>query len=389
MELKPHQIEAVQRIKDEYQVLLCDDMGLGKTATALKGIEDRLKEGRYLVVCPASLKLNWCHEIAVWLDTQIEPDNFFDYPIAVTNYERLKSNFLAIRKAGFIGVIFDEAHYMKNNESDRGFYGIKIGWMFPYRMLLTGTPMLSGPKDLAPLLDCMGLINEFGGYTDFYKRYCIKVNNGYGIGYDGSKHVRELNNRLKKWMIRRTKKEVGLELPPKQIIRIPVCKLSQPYASTFHEMEESQRIVNITKMPYALDFLNNLLEQGKRPVVFVHHRDVMNELRSVYGKAGYIVGGQSPRSRDKHVADFQQGKTDMIICSLQASSVGITLTSSDTAVFLEYLWSPSVHDQARDRIHRITQKKPVTIYELYCAGSIEDQKDYNAFCKQLDMRDIL
>lgn len=389
-ELKDYQRAGVEFIKDNYQILLADEMGLGKTATALKGIEDRLQEERQLVVCPASLKYNWCEEIKIWLGLDVEPDNLTDFPIAVTNYERLKDSFAEIKAQHFGGVIFDEAHYMKNKDSIRSIYGRKVGWMYPYVLLLTGTPMVSGPVDLAPLLDCLGLIDEFGGYFKFYQRYCDPLKTRYGWDYSGSSYKSELKRKLKPFLLRRTKKEVGIKLPPKNIVKVPVCRLNQDFASDFSTMERNQRFVNEVKLSFALGFLDNLLMQGKRPVVFVHHRDLMEELMDRYKDiAVNVVGGQSMDKRNKNVHDFQNLKKNMIVCSLQASAVGLTLTSSDTAVFLEYLWSPSVLQQAMDRVHRITQGNPVTIYELYCKGSIEDQKDFTSFCKEVEMRGIL
>ena len=91
----------------------------------------------------------------------------------------------------------------------------------------------------------------------------------------------------------------------------------------------------------------------------------------------------------KAIDAFQDEDVPLIFCSLQASATGITLTSSDTAVFLEYLWSPAVSQQAQDRIHRLSQTKPVTIYNLYCPKSIEMQKGMRSYAKELDMKGIL
>ena len=191
-------------------------------------------------------------------------------------------------------------------------------------------------------------------------------------------------------MIRRTKKECGINLPPKQIIDVPIVECTQPYASTLQDMELQQQEVNNIKYPYAIDFISNLLQNGKRPVVFVHHKKLMKDLMNKYRDiAVNIYGGQTAEERECSVRMFQNREVPLIFCSLQASATGITLTSSDTAVFLEYLWSPSISKQAQDRIHRISQTKPVTIYNLYCPKSIESQKEIRSYVKELDMEGVL
>lgn len=391
VQLKEHQKVAVKWIQEHgYQCMLCDDMGLGKTATALSGIAEWLDMGRYLIVCPASLKLNWCHEIKMWLNIDTVPDNMTDYPIAVTNYERLGAYKDIIKEQNFIGAIFDESHYLKNPNSTRTKLAIELCRYIAFVMLLSGTPMVSGPADLAPQLDVLRLLPDFGGYMKFYRRYCNPVQTPYGWDFTGASHIAELHKKLKKFMIRRTKEECGINLPPKQIIDIPVTNCIQPYAHTLQDMELQQQVVNDVKYPYAVDFINNLLLSGKRPVVFVHHKNLMKDLMDKYGNiAVNIYGGQTAEERECAVRRFQNEEVALIFCSLQASATGITLTSSDTAVFLEYLWSPSISKQAQDRIHRISQTRPVTIYNLYCPGSIESQKEIRSYIKELDMEGVL
>lgn len=187
MELKPYQQGAVNILKDSYQMILADEMGLGKTATALKSFEDMLRMGRrLLVVCPASLKLNWCREIKLWLGYDVEPDKLMKGYVSVTNYERLKEAAKWSKLGVFSAVIFDEAHYLKNPESKRHYWAKVCAGYMQKRFLLTGTPMVSGPCDIAALLDALGLLPLLGGYQKFYKRYCDPTWNGYGWDYSGS-----------------------------------------------------------------------------------------------------------------------------------------------------------------------------------------------------------
>jgi SWI/SNF-related matrix-associated actin-dependent regulator 1 of chromatin subfamily A len=391
MSLKPYQKEAVKVIQKSHQLLLADEMGLGKTATMLFGIKHHLeKNRRFLVVCPASLKLNWCNEIKKWLGIDIVPDNYCGGLITVTNYERLKYAKEWCKRGMYHGIVFDECHYLKGRYSQRHILAKECTSFSRKVFMLSGTPMLSGPSDLAPQLDIMNLLCKFGGYDKFYKKYCSPVFSGWGWDYSGASNQRELKELLSSYMIRRTKDECGICLPRKQIIDIPIAEIKQPFATTFKEMEEQQKKVNEEKFPMAIDFINNLLYNGKRPVIFVHHRDLLFKIFEQYKDIAVgIYGGQDMYKREEAVRKFQDKEKAVIVCSLQASATGITLTSSDTAVFLEYLWSPSVSKQAQDRIHRITQDRDVTIYNLYCKDSIEMQKGIRRFVKELDMEGIL
>jgi SWI/SNF-related matrix-associated actin-dependent regulator 1 of chromatin subfamily A len=366
-------------------------MGLGKTGTILKGVEPLLNKGlNLLVVCPASLKLNWCKEIKMWLGYTVKPDRYTGQ-ITVTNYERLK-NALPYAQAGRFGVvIYDEAHYLKNRNSQRYYYANECAKDIFYRFLLTGTPMVSGPCDLAAELNVMGVLDEyFGGFDSFLKRYCSPTFNGYGWDYSGSSNQTELQKKLSKYMIRRTKKECGLRLPKKTIINVPVATCPQPYADTFQEIERETREVNRVKWDFAVQTIINLEAWERWPVIFVHHKCLMDKLRKRFeGRCAAIYGGQTMYEREEAVRKFQNGEANMIICSLQASATGITLTRSNTAVFLEYLWSPAISEQAQDRIHRLSQTEDVTIYNLYCPESIEMQKDIRMYVKKLDMEGIL
>lgn len=407
IELKEYQIEGVKFLQSHWECILADEMGLGKTVTTLMAIKDWVEEQRklqkpkrVLIITPASLQWSWIREIKKWYG---EEEYKHLYPksewngICLDTYENMKN--WAIKRKGKKNlsewwntdiVIFDEAHYLKNPNSQRHFWAKEIAKTCTRIYLLTGTPMSSGPKDIASLLDVMWQLDSFGGYKTFYKRYCDPFYNGFGYDYSGASNQGELHKRLKSYLLRRTKKSVGLKLPPKTVKNICVGSMEQEYASTFEEMEDYSRMVIREKLPLAIEFINNLVSNGKRPVVFVHHKILLENLRQKYkNKCVAIYGGQDRDKRQESIDKFQAGDVPIIICSLMASAVGLTLTSSDTAVFLEYLWSPDISKQAEDRIHRLSQTKPCTIYNLYMNYSIEQQKLLTIYAKQLRMEGIL
>ena len=409
LQLKDYQKDGVKFLQSHWEAILADEMGLGKTVTMLMSIKDwidkqnmeeQCKQKRCLIITPASLQWTWVREIQRWFGEE----NFYDlFPrcgdscIQLDTYENLDKWILHEKGRRALVVIwnidmvlFDEAHYLKNPSSKRHFYAKEVSKRCTYIYLLTGTPMSSGPKDLAALLDVMWQLDTFGGYKTFYRKYCDPSWNGFGYDYSGASNQEELHEKLKPYLLRRTKQSVGLKLPPKTVKNICVGSMEQEYASTFEEMEDYSRMVNKEKFPLAVNFIDNLLTNGKRPVIFVHHKSLLKKFVNKYkDKCVAIYGGQSKDERQKSVDRFQAGEIPIIICSLMASAVGLTLTSSDTAVFLEYLWSPDISKQAEDRIHRLSQTKPCTIYNLYMNYSIEQQKLLTIYAKQLRTEGIL
>lgn len=399
LKLKAYQWEGVKFLLSHWEAILADDMGLGKTATMLMAIKELLKNKKQvLIVTPASLQWNWVREVQLWIGgyEYLFPKSSYK-GIHLDTYENLKRWVVKskgqksmLELSNIDAVIFDEAHYLKNPKSQRHFWAKEISKACTFVYCLTGTPMSAGVKDLASLLEIIGQLDEFGGYKTFYRKYCDPIYTKYGKEVNGASNQSELKERLKPYLLRRTKDDVGLKLPPKTIKNICVGDMKQEYASTFAEMEDYNRMVNKEKFPLAVEFINNLLEHGKRPVVFVHHKTLLDKLSDKYkGKCVSIYGGQNKDIRQQSIDDFQSGKVPIIICSLMASAVGLTLTSSDTAVFLEYLWTPDISKQAEDRIHRLSQTKPCTIYNLYMNGSIEQQKILTIYSKVLGMEGIL
>lgn len=407
MKLKNYQVDGVKFLQSHWEAILADEMGLGKTVTMLMAIKSWVEEQRksksqksVLIITPASLQWNWVREIKRWYGEEeykyLCPKSAWN-GICLDTYENMKN--WAVKRKGQKNmsewwnvdiVIFDEAHYLKNPNSQRHFWAKEISKMCTRIYLLTGTPMSSGPKDIASLLDVMWQLDSFGGYKTFYKKYCDPFYNGFGYDYSGASNQEELHEKLKPYLLRRTKKSVGLKLPPKTIKNICVGSMEQEYASTFEEIEDYSRMVNKEKLPLAIEFIDNLISKGKRPVIFVHHKTLLDNLRTKYKKKCVaIYGGQDRDKRQDSIDKFQAGDVPIIICSLMASSVGLTLTSSDTAVFLEYLWTPDIVKQAEDRIHRLSQTKPCTIYNLYMNHSIEKQKLLTIYSKELRMEGIL
>src|SRR5215510_2896010 len=233
--LYPHQADGVAFLISKGRAILGDDMGLGKTRQAIVGMQVAAPTGLILVVCPASLKLNWRREIRM-VDPGAEVEvvgipvgKAVDPRWVIVNYDLLATNAERLHGITWSGIILDEAHFIKNN-SQRTSHCLKllgvsndarsplIGPRQVY--LLTGTPMTNRPKDLFNLLRCVGHPSA-SSFISFAKRYCDAYRNDYGWVTTGASNLEELNLLMKEVMLRRKKDQV-LDLPVKIRSWVPV-----------------------------------------------------------------------------------------------------------------------------------------------------------------------
>ena len=378
--LLPHQAQGVKYILNNSSAFVCDDMGMGKTRTV---IEAMFKRGQFpiLVICPASLKINWKNEIKRWIGVTIPIDDL-SQNVIITNYERMKKYKFDIKNIPVKQLVLDESHSFKNANSQRTKLALEWSKRIPYKILITGTPMLNRPNELVTQMQILNNIHKVGGAEHFLNTYCNPRNSQYGIDYSGASNLKRLHNVMDKIWLRRTKKDLANQLPCKTIVPIPIIEMEQPAPHSFGEIERYDKAVLRSKLSPSVDFVNQLVERGEKVVVFVHHKDIGKALNLAFPEASVIVGGQSPSIRQVNIDNFQLGDTQVIICSLQASAVGLTLTSSRCAVFIEYPWSPALLAQAQDRVHRLGQDKDVFIYYLYGKGSIDEYRlNTNSFKK--------
>jgi hypothetical protein len=224
-ELRPFQRAGVAYLSRAKRAFLADEMGLGKTIEAIATLEN-LDAFPALVVCPASLKLNWARELKSWLPHRsVEllagraPSNpLFAYGIGaqvtVANYDILSGQLEALRLRGFKAVVFDECHYLKSGSSQRSEAAKAVADGVDTVLMLSGTPLLNRPGELLHQLQVIHRLDDLGGWRDFNRRYC---------GYAGTTVLSELNKRLRAvCYVRRLKQDVLTELPPKQRSVVPI-----------------------------------------------------------------------------------------------------------------------------------------------------------------------
>jgi len=302
-------------------------------------------------------------------------------------------------------VTFDEAHYMKNMKARRtvialgGKYKRKPVHGIPSRrrLYLTGTPIESAPHELFPILN-REFQFDYGSYNDFTSRYCSGFMMQRNFVITGAKNMGELQNRLRStFMIRRLKKDVLTQLPPKRReiieLQIPgISKLVQEETAILKNRSLSQIIdsydrgseslqlgeiakvrkaIGLAKVETCIRYIEGVLQTKNKVIVFGHHKEVLGNIVKAVKGSVLITGDVPMNKRNDIVNSFQKGSARCFVGNIQAAGVGLTLTASDTVIFVEPDWSPSKMVQAEDRAHRIGQTNTVHVINLVASGSME------------------
>jgi SWI/SNF-related matrix-associated actin-dependent regulator 1 of chromatin subfamily A len=435
----PFQWAGIAAMTTRKDSLLADEMGLGKTVQAIGLINAKPEIKRVLIVCPASLKINWKNELIRWCHRPMtilvlsSGDVWQPCDIVITNYEQVPRYRGAIDHVNWDLLICDESHYLKNSKAQRT-HAVLGRWddvpanrIYPIkatrRLFMTGTPILNRPKELwttVRALDRQGLGRD---WMAFHTRYCNAYQDEHGWQLDGASHLEELQDRLRgSIMVRRLKKDVLPELPPKrrQIITLPaetlatkhMLKVEAELAKTEAEMtalrakvealsvnqadaaykkavqalEEFEGVAfsatakirhqtALAKLPGAMDYLINVLNSEEKIVVFTHHRDDMID-PIIEGLAEYGVvkmdGRDNVAQRQAAVHAFQTDpKIRVIVGTMAVMGAGHTLHAASYVAFIELDWVPGNLAQAEDRLHRIGQKNSILVQHLVLEGSFD------------------
>lgn len=398
----PYQEGGISIARDRNAVLFGDEMGLGKTIQAIGWLNCHPEIESCLVVCPATLKINWAREMDKWL---VSPC----VDVTIVNYDVLHKLDLSQH---YDVAILDEAHYIKNNKARRSQFCRMI--RADNKIALTGTPILNRPIELWNVLHWLDPLRwPVSSYMPYAIRYCgafqrrIKVRGTYRKVWvmDGASNLDELREHLRPLMIRRLKADVLKDLPPKrrQIIELPttglspdlreqlrICTMSvqgleHAYRDNVQKLESALQVAwmnmaevrheaGLVKASKALELIQDAIEASGKVVVFAHHRDVIAQLtEALVDYRPAVITGDTPHpARQTAVDAFQTDPgVRVFIGQIQAAGVGITLTAASHVIFVELDWTPGVVSQAEDRCHRIGQKDSVLVQHLVLEGSLD------------------
>ena len=394
--------------------VLADDMGLGKTIQSIALLLRRAGDGPALVVAPTSVGFNWLAELERFAptlealsyrgsDRDSTLDALTEGQVLVTSYGIMVRDADVLAKTRFATVIFDEAQALKNPASQRAKAAIALNADF--RLALSGTPVENHVNDLWSLFACSarGLL---GSHAAFRERWAKPID----AGDKDRRHA--LARVVSPFMLRRTKAVVAPELPDRtevvhrvqltaehralyersRVLALARIAEADPKTARFKVLAELTRLRQMAadprlsdptspvvggKVQHLVRRLEDLRESGDKALVFstfVRHLALARDTLVERGfRVAWLTGATSAEARAEAVAQFQDGKADVFLLSTKAGGTGLNLTAASYVFHMDPWWNPAAEDQATDRAHRIGQDKPVTVYRLIAADTVEEK----------------
>lgn len=434
----PYQKQGVAYALLHKKCIVGDQPGLGKSGQAIATIVGA-KSFPCLIICPSTLKINWQREVEMWTGGKrraviLSDGNkrtfhqFFQAGLAdfcIVNYESLKKFFveginvpegkrltlshIKFKETivnSFKSVVIDESHRCKNGSAQQSKFCMGICRGKEYALLLTGTPIVNRPKDLIPQLHIMDMLPKFGGYKTFVDRYCS--------GMKQASNLAELNYKLRTTCFyQREKKDVLKDLPDK-IRQTVLCDISNrkeyneaennliDYLRKYRDADDEKIarvlrgqamvMINILrqisakgKIESVREFVDDIVEAGEKVILFVSLHEIVDSLKKIYPKAVTVTGMDTKENRQAAVDSFQRNPdVKIIICSIKAAGVGLTLTASSCVAFVEFPWTYADCCQCEDRAHRIGQKDSVSCNYFLGQNTI-DEKVYDIIQTKKDI----
>lgn len=319
--------------------------------------------------------------------------------IYLINYELLFKRNNDLSKLGIKTIVCDEVHNLRSKTTQK-YKAVKKLAALPsvlYRIGLSGTPIYNRGSEIWPIIDIIkpGLL---GSFKEFCEYFCYVNDKGKAIVLENKRA--SLRNELQKHvMLRRKKSDVLKELKDKVRYKEVIAADTDYYleeldkiwkkveaeqkdadsefsksASYNRAIQSERQIAGIAKLPHVINFVKNIMEIEESVVVFCHHKVIhklLNESLQEFSPVA-IIGGQSDALRQDQIDKFQRGESKLMIAGIRAGNVGINLTRAKYVIFAELDWSPAIHRQAEDRLHRIGQKNTVFAYYLIGNGTLDD-----------------
>jgi superfamily II DNA or RNA helicase len=389
--------------------VLADDMGLGKTVQAIAMLLRRA-DGLALVVCPTSVEANWLSEIrrfAPGLTPVLYRDGMAETPAAgtvvIASFGLVTRRGEALAAVTWRTLVVDEAHLAKNADAKRSksLAALTADW----RLALTGTPVENRLDELWAVMR-LAVPGLLGDRARFHERFTKPIAEG-----DAAASA-QLRRRIAPFVLRRTKEAVLTELPPlTELVRTVTLTGDERTvyeaerlraANELNSLDPRQQRIAIlaaltrlrqaacasrlvlptattasSKLDVLIEILAELKAGGHKALVFSQFTRLLDLAAHHLDAAGVTwlrLDGSTPApERPKLVERFQAGSADAFLISLKAGGTGLNLTAASYVIHLDPWWNPAAEDQATDRAHRMGQERPVTVYRLVAAGTIEER----------------
>ncbi|MCP4488041.1 MAG: DEAD/DEAH box helicase [Gammaproteobacteria bacterium] len=404
--------------------ILADDMGLGKTVQTLAHLLVEKRSGRMsepaLIIAPTSLMGNWRREAEKFApelevtvlhgdDRKLHFSAIKSSDIVLTTYPLLSRDSDVLLDHQYHYVVLDEAQAIKNAKTKMS--SLVREFKSQHRLCLTGTPLENHLGELWSLFDFL-MPGFLGNNTQFTRSYRTPIEK-----HGNSERGQSLARRVQPFLLRREKDAVATELPAKteiihnielgkeqaqfyESIRVSMDKrvrevikeqgLARSHITILDallklrqvccdprltKLERGQRLKHSAKLEWLMTLLPEQLEEGRRILLFSQFTSMLGLIETELAKLDIAytkLTGQT-RKRDEAIQRFSQGEVNLFLISLKAGGTGLNLTEADTVIIYDPWWNPAVESQAIDRAHRIGQDKPVFVYKLVTANSIEER----------------
>jgi SNF2 family DNA or RNA helicase len=418
---RPYQIDAIKFVEaSNVRCIIADEQGLGKTIESsgiLRLHSDKLLPA--VIVCPSTVKLQWMFELQRICNTEtkkfliqvIQSGKELAMPgfdIYVVTYDMLKKEdlFRMLPENTVKTVIIDECQRIKNHLSDRAKAVQKLAKTTPHIIAMSGTPIKNNAGEYFTVLNLVKP-TLFPHYQKYIDNYCDSYNNGWSQKIGGLKDVERFHEDTKDIIIRRTKSEVLKDLPSidRKFHHVELDKkLNKVYGKLMQELDDMlygessefekatntiaimskmRHITGISKVAECVDFVTEfLLSTDRKIVVFTHHQDVMEMLRSQlddwckegdFGKTCVLHSGLDGDARTQLVKTFREDPSRrLMIASTLAAGEGLNLQFCSDAVLLERQWNPANEEQVEGRFHRFGQQNNVSVTYMLASGTIDE-----------------
>ena len=438
LDLMVHQSEFVESVRAGHRsFLLADEPGLGKTAQALIAAETA---GAFplLVVVPNVVKTNWLREVHQWLPKRrptvvhgdgVELNAFSD--VFIVNYDILDRHVGWLSKFDFRGMVVDEAHFIKNKESQRSKHvqavarTIRARLQHPLLIALTGTPLINQIEDFRMIWQYLGWIDDKKPLGELMAKLEETGLTPADPGFFPAARKAVISMGI----VRRRKQDVAKDIPARRIADIPIeldteaarsileaekaliSRLLERYdrviaargdadasvidhdlvrlvcASEIEETKQDEtgdnvftlvRKIGSAKAVMAADYTAQLARNVGKVVFFAKHIDVLNQAEKHFASVGVkttsIRGDQSTSARQDAIDAFtNDDDVQVIVCSLLAAGGGVNLQAASNVVLAELSWTSAGQTQAIDRVHRIGQELPVTAWRIVAAQTVDQR----------------
>jgi len=419
-ELLPYQLDGVAFAVGAGRAILADDMGLGKTIQGIGVAELLAREAgisKVLVICPTSLKSQWRNEVQRFSGhsvqlvlgsaddraTQYDNDSF----MTICNYEQVLRDIMSIEKVSWDLIILDEAQRIKNWESKTS--NLVKSLRSRFALVLTGTPLENRIDELYSIVQFVD-DRRLGPGFRFFNRHRVVDESGRVVGY---KNLDDLRGRLQPILLRRTRKEVLKQLPPRttDIVRIPpsdeqyelhsthmkiVSAISRKPYLTEMDMLRLRQALLMCRMAADCTFLvdkeepwystklahlDSLIQQisedpSRKCVLFSEWTRMLNLIEPMFEKYGVefvrLDGSVPQKKRQALVNRFQTEPTCRFFITTNAGSTGLNLQAANTVINVDLPWNPAILEQRIARAHRMGQRDPVHVYVLVTEETLEE-----------------